>query len=316
MSERNVYYLIEGSEGGLGVQVSDIQQQFVSAIQTCFPNNPVEFVPRGKIRNAIRATVKELSSSGEVFVVSLSRLYYPNADDYIDCNRIVSKDGSTLGIGPRPKTYDLSVQVKSVMDKADGRVVVVVDDTLFHGESIRGLRALGLEFDTVVVYFADRGSSRSLTEQGYTVHASLETAGYLDVLPVHDFLPFVPLCGKVVGKSVYGKPSPIVVPPGVSLSLPYIIPFILPEQVHSWASIPLEHVQEYSEFALGQTMELFRRLKGVGVVSIADYIHSNPPRRSLPMSVGLRRQMFESLPIDYQEPILDYLGRTLHAFRG
>ncbi|RJR30430.1 hypothetical protein C4564_00430 [Candidatus Microgenomates bacterium] len=254
------YYLVGGSESLFGARLAHVQQRFVRAIQSYLPDDQVVWVPLASVRSGLATQVGLVRSKyPNVFVVTLSHLYFPIADASVSCNRVVDTQGRKLGLAERPGSPPLCDQICVVMKEADGRTIAVVDDTFFHGETIAVLREQGLRIDIAVEYFSESVTEARLQQEGTSVYTVSSLNGYLDVLPLHDFLPVTPLSGKVVGHRGVNGIELMTHESGGSYSLPYLMPYITAKQVSQWASIPEVYAEEFSQFALTmaiQVMEL------------------------------------------------------------
>lgn len=116
-----------------------------------------------------------------------------------------------------------------------------------------------------------------------------------DWMPDHDFVPFVPNCGRVFG-GLFGKDVlPYYTHDGLSYCFPYILPFGDPTK---WASIPKDHAYSFSGLCLEEAYKLFGmldKLNNRGITPI-DLLGS-APRISVPMSVGSSQLPNSDTPI-------------------
>lgn len=301
------YYLVGGSEEHfrhvIPVVVSRAQEIVLEAIRAVLPaKNPLIWVPLEEVRRNLTALVKEARTTG-VTVVSLSRLYYPDADSFIECNRIVTKEGVPLGIGHRPGNKPLPEQIAELRQRCPGPLILV-DDMLFHGESLSNLITLGLDNAVALaVSFATASGIRKVREMGLEVVVSMELGDLLDMMPLHDFLPPLPLCGKVVGERPEGSCAHPISRDGLSISIPYIMPFITATQVNQWASIPKEHAFAFSAICLEQAITIFAGLAKVGFLSTMEDLIPLPTRASHPLWVT----------IDPRQTIVDFLRGVLSS---
>lgn len=299
------YYLVGGSESNFTVDLGDIQGAFTRKIQSYFPDNPVLWVSLDEVRRGLSTQVaKAALLYPGALVVSLSSLYYPYACLEISPNRIVNEQGQFLGLGARPGSGTLRQQVEKVMREAGERPIIVADDTLFHGETLECLRKMGLRIDAAVEFFTDRKIFDRMTNEGFTILTSNTLDEYVDVLPLHDFLPMLPLCGKVVGSEGDGILQSKEVE-GCSLSLPYLLPWITPAQLEDWSCIPAKHAVDFSTFALAQTIVVADRLRSHGYTTVGQAVKRQPPRRSIPCQKG-------RIP-NPDMSVSECLGRSLHC---
>lgn len=302
------YYLVGGSESLLGLDVSSVQRAFAAKIQRFLPNNQVVWVSLPTVRAGLLEIVKNLREAlPDVYIVTLSDLYFPYAEASISCNRVVDLDGANLGLAHRPGSPSLRSQIDAVMQSAGARQIAVVDDTLFHGHTISTLRGMGMRVDVAVEYFVDSRTKSEFESQGTPVYCATSLSGYLDVMPLHDFLPPMPLCGKVVGQlSATGEIHLLQHPDGGSISMPYLIPFIDAEQVSSWASIPLAHVHEFSVFALSQAIHVAVKARECGFANMTEALRHSL-RVSWPYMNG-----FSDRDMSPEEPVETMLRRAYH----
>ncbi len=283
------YYLVGGTESILpGVKVWDIQRSFTRVISSYLPNNPIVWVGLDEVRNGLSAQVNCAKNAlgPNAFVVSLSTLYFSDADREVSCTRIVDADFNSLGLAARPPSEDLSQQVKSIIAEAKGRPIIVVDDTLFHGQTIIFLKELGLPIHAAVEYFSAKNAVKTLEALGVQIFTVCTLDDYLDVMPLHDFLPIMPLCGKLLGEAKAEGLQYCGFGTDLSMSVPYIMPYISATMVGSWASIPWEYARDFSAFALTQSMILVERMNQVGMYTVADVKRRQPHRVSIPFLEG------------------------------
>jgi len=301
-----IYFLVAGSESLFPVDLSDIQEAFVKKLQSYFPDNLVEWVGLNEVRSGLGHKIKEARDQfPEAEVVTLSALYYPFTAHEISANRLVDEQGNDLGLGPRPKADPLEVQVSRVMEAVDGKSVIVVDDTLFLGETLNHLVGLGLNIVAAVEYFTKAATLEDYHKRNLPIFAVHAKEDYLDVLPLHDFLPPLPLCGKVVGDS--HSLLPRLNEEGMSACLPYLLPWITREQLASWASVPVEHAPDFSVFALERSIEVVGRIGHFGFTTMGESARFFPPRTSVPYLNG-------DAPY-HNASVVEYLRGCLHQVR-
>ncbi|MDP3997779.1 MAG: phosphoribosyltransferase [bacterium] len=180
-----------------------------------------------------------------------------------EANRLIDNTGSVLGIGPRPGHYSLRKQVESVITDAAGQPIILVEDGLFTGttmyEVIREFQARGAEVEAVVLGFAfpkakDKLASLAMAPSVHTVET---VHNPLDWVPDHDFFPFVPNCGRVLGTRINGQVHPIYSHLGFSYSVPYLYGFC---PMGDWIGLSLSEAQarELTWNILHLDCELFR----------------------------------------------------------
>lgn len=309
VSHGQPYFLVSGTEGlfwSLAKEsVERVRTVISEKIGAFFPKNPVLWVDLEEVQERLHDQMRLAKNRhGNLPVVSLSSLYCPDADAFIECNRLVDHRGGPLGIGPRPGSGSIGAQVDHLRRCLHDSPVIVADDTLFHGDSLSGLMKKGLKVAAVVECFATDEAKVCLEEKGAAVYCSSSLEGFLDMLPLHDFLPPLQLCGKVIGRGK-DEPAPVLTN-GLSLSLPYLLPYITVEQLEAWASIPKQFAGEFSEFCLEEAIRLFAALELRGVSCWND-ITELYPRASYPYRAREKEPNLATRVVDLLREDLDHL---------
>ncbi len=279
------YYLVGGTESLFnGIDVTDIQNAFVEKIQSYLPENPVLWTSLSDVWKGLDDQVSQAKKllGSDLFVITLSQLYFDKADGEISCTRVVNRNYQKLGISNRPGSKCLKDQVGQLMSIIGDRPVGIVDDTLFHGETIEKLQRLGLRVNAAIEFFTAIKAAETLEGQGVSVFSAKTLDGYLDVMPIHDFLPGMPLCGKLIGEQSLDGILHIGHRNGISWSYPYIFPYVPAGIVTEWASIPWDFVHDFSAFSLQKAMIIAERLYLQGIVTIEDIRHAEPHHVSYP----------------------------------
>lgn len=284
----NPYFMVGGTEELFAKtapkQVEKARRAIFDQLVAVLPQSPIIWVTTAEIRMVLIGLVARARTEyPNSPIVSLSRLYFDMADGFLDCNRIVDPWGKSLGVGPRPGAIKLSDQIARLKGQFPSRSFIIVDDMLFHGESLEKLMAAGLSVSAIVTAFAIEKGTKKADELGVPRFIKTVVARLLDMVPIHDWLPPLPLCGKVVGtKKDRQMPEPTFVN-GLSLCLPYLAPFITPEDVTDWASIPTDKVASFSSVCLEQSLAICEILRQKGVIrTMADLARMNP-RASYPI---------------------------------
>lgn len=284
IEEGHPYYVVAGSENyflaNAGSEINDARRAIAEYIgKGIYPQDAVLWVDLVDVREMIQAGITTLKKRhGDLPVVSLSGLYCQEADGYLECNRLVSPNGGMLGLGNRAGAKDLEAQIRHLAISYPGSAFILADDTLFHGETLSHLSDLGLTVKGVAIAFATQRAVQRLGKisievcVGHTLGDDLR-----DVVPVHDFLPPMPLCGRAVGME---GPVPFLVN-GLSFCLPYVLPWITPKQIDSWASIPEAHAIPFSRLCLEASYAVFLALRKTGIVHVGD-LRRLIPRASKP----------------------------------
>lgn len=282
------YYVVGGTEELFEAvaphQVEKARQAIFDQLAVTLPNNPIYWVTTTEVKADLTQLVAEAKTQfPESPVVSLSRVYFDAADYYLECNRLTDHEGNSLGVGPRPGSASLATQIAVLKQRFLSKKLIVVDDMLFHGESLEKLIAAGLDIAAIVTAFAVQQGTKKAEELGVPWYVETVVAKLLDMIPIHDWLPPLPLCGKVVGHKPNGQLPEPVIEQGLSLCLPYLTPFISTEQVTNWASIPTDHVLEFSAICLERSLGICQELETRGVITKMSDLAKMEPRASHPV---------------------------------
>lgn len=229
----------------------------------------------------------------------------------IEMNRIVDLNGQIIGFGPRPGTDLLSKQIAGISSLAQGKSIVIAEDGAFSGGTVNYLvdqfTKSWVEVVGVVVGICFPEAVSTIKKSfGGRLIAVEEAETPVEWMPDHDFLPFMPNCGRVFGFMFGEEGVPLYTHDGTSFCFPYINPFGDPVK---WASIPQEHAAEFSIFCLEQALGIYEHLDKLNGrrLTIND-VRGVTPKISIPMSLGNKR-----LPkIDV--PISSFLKEVCHEF--
>jgi hypothetical protein len=202
----------------------------------------------------------------------------------MNIDRLFNANGKMIGHGPRPGFKCLDKQLDELVGKIAGRSVVLIEDGAFTGGTLRfvlkELEGRGVRITTIVIGFCKNGSREAVKEvfdgELVIVHP---ISNLLDWIPDHDFVPFVPNCGRVLGEQTHEGFMPVF-KDGVSLAYPYILPF---GKIEEWASLPIEGARELSKLCLDTSIEIFGQIGQK--MTIGELLRANP-RVSMPIEIA------------------------------
>ncbi len=215
----------------------------------------------------------------ESVIVSTSPLIAYEADG--DCaylNRLVNFEGEIIGIGPRPGHCSLSRQLQSVRQKP----IIIIEDGAFTGKTLQfilnNLPEKNIITIVLGVLFPEAEALLKKIYSGdlfYQIGGSRESL--LDWVPTHDFLPFVPNCGRVVGAKMGQSHFPLYLYDRASMSMPYIFLYGKPKE---WASLrgSKKDLVAFSVSCIRLSRRIYREIESVNnkELLIRDVIHSSP----------------------------------------
>ena len=234
--------------------------------------------------------VKHQASLKDCVVLSTcAELASPRRGHLIEVNRIVNHDGDVIGLGPRPGNPSLNDQIAGIARAVQGKQVVLIEDGAFSGQTLEYVigrllsHRINVSAVVVGICFPSAIKKISSTFRGNFVVIEESTKPF-EWMPDHDFIPFAPNCGRVFGGNFGNEVLPHYSHDGLSYCFPYVRPFGNPAK---WASIPTDHVGEFSLFCVRKALELFELLEEMNdrEITISD-LKGSTPRISLPITAG------------------------------
>lgn len=227
----------------------------------------------------------------------------------LEINRIIDPKGTIVGIGSRPGSPNIDEQISSLISISDGQPIVLVEDGVFTGGTLsfilKKLQESHVNVAAVVIGFAFPGTTekiRSVFEGEIIIAEQIED--FVDWMPDHDFFPFTPNCGRVLGLTWNGYAVPYHGHRGESYAVPYLETFC---DMNAWTSIPKKYVHSFSLFCAQRALELWEHIEHLNKMSLrmSDLLEVHP-RINIPQTVG--HPSFPSL----EGYITQYLSETCH----
>lgn len=290
--------------------VKEIEDGIVVALQNVFTGMDVVIEDKsfGPICEKIIEEANKVSERN--LVVSTSPMIAYQLDGIaLGISRIVDLNGNIIGVGARPGFNSVRKQLENISQKLQERGIVLAEDGAFTGSTISFLLKetshLGIKIEKIIlgVLFPRAESVFKEIFSGDMVVFERATEA-VDWMPSHDFMPFIPNCGRTVGHKFGVNYLPTYLHDGTSLSMPYIFPYGDPI---SWAGLPVERksaAYEFSRKCLNLTIILFKEIERLNKkhIVIGDILHSHP-RTSLPIS-------------GTQQDYLDLTERVVNVLNG
>lgn len=269
-----------------------LKTRLESATQT-----KVEMYDMNELSDQIMSKARECMPKGVFengFVVSTClEIAAPSHGATLEANRIVDpNEGKVLGIGPRPGFPSLKDQIRSIIGTSAKRDIVLVEDGSWTGTTLCRItnlfQELGKPISTVIVGLAFEKAHAKITKsfEGNFIAINRLSGNTKDWLPDHDFCPFVPNNGRVVGLLFGEDPVPYYTQEGNFFSVPYLLRFAPSMAV--WASITDDiEALKISTFCLDRTAELFRTLENMNDCKINfDRLSEAHLHIGIPHSIG------------------------------
>src|SRR3989338_2547229 len=252
----------------------DVRQHLTDAVTNCFSgqNIALRSIATEDLADEIwsRALNKKSLLQNAVIVSTCLELAAPRRGYTLELNRIVDIDGNIIGIGPRPGFPPIADQWAKIAHMAAGHPFEIVEAGSFTGNTllytINAFRAKGLDVAAVVVGFIFQEASQKLESNfdGELIVVE-EMADYLDWMPDHDFFPFTPNCGRVLGTKFGDDYLPFYTYNGASYAVPYLTTFC---DVTAWSGIPRDKVNAFSLWCTQTTLEIYRAIDALNGESI------------------------------------------------
>ncbi|MDO8482472.1 MAG: phosphoribosyltransferase [bacterium] len=301
-------------------KISKIEDELRKRITNCFKGmsvivESVQF--REYCDNIVSLTNRAKQTTPEALVISTAPLLvYETNGECLQLNRLIDLDGNIIGIGPRPGNPPIEAQLQLMGSKVRGRQVIVIEDGSFTGNSLRfvlkKLKTLCAKVETIIlgVLFPQAESMIQKIFNGEIICVK-RLSNPRDWMPSHDFFPFIPNSGRVLGYRLNGYCVPVYLHNHSSLSVPYILPFT--KKPEEWAGLSSNRteVEALSRFCLDCVREIFSEMESLNhrVIRIDDLVQSYP-RTSIPVS--LRPELHNAPGLSTR--VVDYLHQEKYLF--
>jgi len=271
--------------------IQEIERELIHLLNENFSGDPVtvEVIDFEDMCDEVVAIASKVKKAHpDAIIVSTAPLIAYEADGVcIHLNRIISFQGEIIGIGPRPGHPSVERQLRAVRNKP----VIIIEDGSFTGRSLKFLldRFSNNNIITIVLGIIFPEAKRSLEkvyDKDLFCCTSRSEESLLDWVPTHDFLPFVPNCGRIVGTHMGKSCFPFYLYDHASICMPYILPYGKPKE---WASLRGERdeVGAFSSACINLSRRIFSEMECANgkELLVRDIIHSNPAT-SVPVSIG------------------------------
>lgn len=232
---------------------SELQDELKTALQKSLPSNVVvKEIDITTLADDIlgEAYTHKGIQDGSLIVSSCAELADPMKGMTLEINRLVNFDGVSIGLGPRPGYPPINDQLARISKVASGRPIILIEDGMWSGTTMRFIieqfKISKLNIQTIIVGFMFPEATEIvewIESEGIKVVSIREFDNLYDWVPDHDFFPFVPNCGRVVGVDTPIGPQPYYDHNGTTYSVPYFRPF---SPMDKWASIPPENMSKLS----------------------------------------------------------------------
>ena len=282
----------------VGLKLPDVaffkerQRCLATKLQEIIPDCCVETIEANKLTNKIVSLLRDLLTvTPEAVVISTVRDVASKTNGHcIQINRLVDPAGQAIGVGARPGNESLHNQFNEIRVSLEKHPVILVEDGSFSGGTMRRMieicNEMQIEIKHLVAGFLFPSAKENILKvfpREKDIHCWRDES-FLDWMPDHDFYPFVPNAGKVVGFSYEGRQMPVYLHNGLSLCKPYVLPYGNPVE---WASIPEEHAKKFSTFCIQEARTIFWEMERINNQKITlESLRNTYPHVSLPICNG------------------------------
>lgn len=289
----------------------DVRKEIVHKLTGYFPDSEIVSQSMQNLAEEImmRAVTKKHLLQRGVVVSTCSEISRLRKGHTLEVNRIIDQDGKLLGIGPRPGFPPLDDQIQAIVSIANGDPLILVEDGTFTGNTVLyildKLKRHNLSVAAIVIGFAFPDAVKKIESHFDGELIVVENPRtYIDWMPDHDFFPFIPNCGRVVGFQWRNQRFPLYSYNGASYSVPYLLTYC---PFSEWTSINEKHAQDFTVFCAKAGLTLFERINKLNnrQITISDIMDIRP-QISIPISVT--QEHFPST----STVITDYLSELCH----
>ncbi|KKU68207.1 MAG: hypothetical protein UX89_C0006G0031 [Parcubacteria group bacterium GW2011_GWA2_47_16] len=278
-------------------------------------NTEVVAIPMDEQCDKISAAVHKVKKAcpTATIVSTAPLLSFENGGICVEMSRIVDLQGKLIGIGSRPGHPSIERQLARHDRMIQEQPVIVAEDGSFTGSSLQHLlaklqeRRARVQAVVLGILFPQAKEAVRKVYKGEII-TCYDFSNPTDWMPSHDFVPFTPNAGRVVGFEFGANAFPIYLYDGASICMPYILPYGKPDD---WASLPPERfgLRNFSLLCLHLAHDLFEETERLNEkhILISD-VWDTRPRTSIPIS-----PMLSGLdgPLDFSDTP-ERITRLLH----
>ena len=218
----------------------EMSERLENKLKSIFPQ--VEIISHREIS----AEITKIVTSNKLTPISLDRIYFQSQLN-LDVTRKMLPNNGKYVIGNRFGTPPLIEQLQTI-ENSGVREVVLIDDVLFSGGTlisiIKKLNNIGVNVKLVCAGIGIKKGIKNV-QKYCPVECFKVYNEVIDEICNWDFYPGVPLSGRLIADSD-------------NIGKPYCEPF---GDIVNWASIPVEHADDFSQFLIRESIRLFDEIE-------------------------------------------------------
>lgn len=275
--------------------VQEVEDGLVAELSAAFPTDAVKVtaIPVREQCHAITSSVSRIRKRlHNPLVLSTCPLLSFGADGrLLHLSRLIDFEGNIIGIGPRPCHDIPSQQLSDIHSEISEREIILVEDGSFTGSTLvytlELLKKHRARVEAIVlgILFPEAEQKIRTVFDGELVSCE-KPQNPLDWMPSHDFFPFVPNAGRVIGCKVGSVLMPVYLNyDNAALAVPYVRPYGNPD----WASLPKDQhaLNRFSVFCLHSAVDLFKDMERKrGETILVKNLMGSKPVTYIPVNCG------------------------------
>ncbi len=290
----------------------ELREDLTSDVSSMLGDIDVVTVSTRDLANEVITAARRVAPLEETYVISTCpEISSPEAGSSLEVNRVYSVHGEKLGLGPRPGFPPIEAQLANIKRRAGDMSILLVEDGAYSGSTISSMIeyciAANIRLRAVVVGFAFPSAVpllESINAHGIDLVVVNDFHRLRGWHPDHDFYPFVPGCGRVMGlklgegKGPLGEPQPFYSWNQASYSFPYLLPFLGDTVWEDWTGMPNDQARSFSTRCVERAQLLFREIERLNDHTLC-YTDLMPSRQrvNLPLALDQMHLPLATAPI-------------------
>lgn len=235
-------------------------------IRTIYPSAEIKSFLLHDLEERIWKEAVRLQESikGSVIVSTACDVHIPHRGHVLEINRLYNLQGNKIGFGPRPGNPSIDKQIQFLSSIVGSNSVILAEEGTDSGSTIihilESFKSRCVSVSAIILSFSSKEGIDKVRAvfDGPIIVLDGVYQFIIDWIPDHDFVPFTPNCGRVIGTDVGTEKYPVYTPDGFPLAFPYIRPF---GNLREWGSIPSNYENEFSLYCMQQALNLFTQLE-------------------------------------------------------
>ena len=285
-------------------EIDEVEGGLIQKIKKTFAGSKsvVEIIQFGDFCDGIVSAAKEIKvrMPDATIITTTPMISYEAGGTCIGLSRLIDFEGNIISVGSRAGSGSVESQIELVSRELAGKRVIILEDGAFTGSTLCFMidqlskRKVNVAAIVMGILFPDAKERLAKTFTGELVwHYHFEKP--VDWMPSHDFFPFVPNAGRVIGVKVGESLIPVHLFDRSTLSKPYILPY---GKLKEWAGLPMsqDELLWLSQYCIMSTIKIFQRMEELNSrpVCVGDLLDTRPIT-SVPVAYGRKLVEFYSL---------------------